>query len=100
EICLDQRCQKYQGVHRVGRTVADMVGPELLQPDVAVSPPLLLEQLHGAVHAIEPARQADRSGERLHSQSPGSASESCSFSRNRCTLRMFQPVCSAMSQVE
>jgi hypothetical protein len=32
----------------------------------AVSPPLLLEQSHGQVHAVEPAGMADRGEERFH----------------------------------
>src|SRR5262249_24542884 len=96
----DHLRQQDDRIVRVRPKEALLLLPEALERDVAVPSPLILEQLHGMVHAIKPTAVVDRGEERFHVQSPESWIESSSLLRKRWTRRIFQPVRSAISGLE
>jgi hypothetical protein len=59
EVSLDKCRQHSKGIARACIVGALLLAPEVFQLDFAVPPPLILEQLYGAVHAIESAAGAD-----------------------------------------
>src|SRR5262249_55958129 len=100
EIGLDQLGQQDDRFLRAGFEEALLFPPQALQRDITVPSPLILEQLHGVVHALESAPVADRGDERFHGHPPEPCIESSSLLRKRWTRRIFQPVCSAISALE
>src|SRR5262249_2831642 len=100
QVGLDQLGEQGYRVTGLRLDDAPLFRPEALQGDFTVLAPLVLEQLHGVIHAVESARGADRGEERLHVQPPESCIESWRSLRKRCTRRIFQPVRSAISELE